>query len=166
MIESPSGAAKQTELPAEIKMSKSFKLYYRLASYLLLLSGLGHAFGHYHFYIDRSWFPADRQSVANAMQAYVADGMTGATMWTLLQMFSLSFSLFLFFAGLINLLLLGGDLPREFMRRAALFNLVFWLVSLGLFVILHRVIQPMVICSLVSLCFALAYRKASSTEQR
>jgi len=146
-------------------MSKRFKLFYRLASYLLLLSGLGHAFGHYRFYLDRSWFPADRQSVANTMQAYVADNLTGATMWTLLQMFSLSFSLFMLFAGVINLLLLGAELPPEFLKHAALFNLVFWLISLGLFMALHRVIQPVVICSSVSLCFALAYWKASLIEQ-
>lgn len=146
-------------------MNKSFRLFYRVASYLLLLSGLGHAFGHYRFYVDRSWFPADRQSVANTMQAYVADSFLHSTMWTLLQMFSLSFSLFLLFAGLVNLLMLGGDLPLEFMKRAARFNLIFWLLSLCLFLVMHRVIQPIVICASVSLMFALAYWKALSTQQ-
>lgn len=145
-------------------MNKHFKLFYRIASYLLLLSGLGHVFGHYRFYVDRSWFPADRQSVANAMEAYVADSFLHTSMWTLLQMFSLSFSLFLLFAGLVNLLLLGGNLPREFMKRAARFNLIFWLVALASYLALHRVIQPIVICSSVSLMFALAYWKADSTE--
>lgn len=146
-------------------MNKSFRLFYRLASYLLLVSGLGHAFGHYRFYVDRSWFPADRQSVAKAMQAYVADSGLQSTMWTLLQMFSLSFSLFLFFAGFINLLLLGGELPPEFMKRAARFNLIFWLLALGSFLALHRVIQPIVISFSVSLMFALAYWKAAPTQK-
>ncbi|MBS1787813.1 MAG: hypothetical protein JST85_08830 [Acidobacteria bacterium] len=146
-------------------MNKHFRLFYRIASYLLLVSGFGHAVGHYRFYVDRSWFPADRQSVANAMQAYVADSFLHATMWTLLQMFSLSFSLFFLFAGLINLLLLGGELPPEFMKRAARFNLIFWLIALGVFLALHRVIQPIVICSSVSLMFALAWGNAESTEK-
>ena len=142
-------------------MNKRFRLWYNLASYFLLLSAITHATGHYLFYLDESGFASDRVALAEAMKGYLADTfILNTSMWTLLKMFSLSFSLLFLFAGLINLLLIRSNLPADAMKRVAKFHLLFWLASLLLFLSLHPAIQPIVICATASSLFAIALTQA------
>lgn len=104
------------------------KIWFAVGSYFLLLSSVGHLVGHFIFYVNEMSFDAERGSLMNTMKAYVADKMMFQTsMWTLLKMFSLSFSLLFLFAGLMNLLILRSDLPETFLPKVALFNTLFWL---------------------------------------
>lgn len=129
-----------------------------IGAYFLLFTFLAHSIGHYLFYVSESSFDAERVSLMNTMKAYVADKILFQTsMWTLLKMFSLSFSLLFLFAGLLNLLILKSDLPEAFLSKVALFNAVFWLVSLLLFAILNPAIQPIAICLTASLLFGISY---------
>jgi hypothetical protein len=134
------------------------KTLFSIGSYFLLLAVVGHSVGHFLFYISESRFDAERLSLMNTMKAYIADRMLFETsMWTLLKMFSMTFSLLFSFAGLMNLLILKSDLPDEFLQKVALFNAIFWLLSLILFSTLNPAIQPIVICLMATILFGTSY---------
>lgn len=134
------------------------KSLFSIGSYFLLLAVLGHSMGHFLFYMYESRFDAERTSLMNTMKAYIADRMFFDTsMWTILKMFSMSFSLLFIFSGLINLLILKSDLPDEFLQKVALFNAVFWFVSLILFSALNPAIQPILICLIAAILFGTSY---------
>lgn len=124
------------------------KIWFVVGSCFLLLSSAGHLVGHFIFYIRESCFDAERVSLMNTMKAYIADKILFQTsMWTLLKMFSLSFSLLFLFSVLLNLLILKSDLPEAFLAKVALLNTIFWFVSLLLFSALNPAIQPIAIFS-------------------
>lgn len=134
------------------------KIIFSIGSYFLLLAFVGHSFGHFLFYIYESRFDAERTSLMNSMKAYIADRMFFDTsMWTLLKMFSMTFSLLFLFAGLMNLMILKSNLPDEFLQRTALFNSVFWFISLVLFSALNPAVQPIVICLITTVLFGTSY---------
>lgn len=137
-------------------MPKMFRVCWRAASYLLLLGAVGHSIGHYVSYVDESRFSLARRALVAAMKAYTSNERMGTSTWTMLQMFSLSFGLFLAFAGLVNLIFLRADPPPHMLKRMTVFNLIFWGISFFLFLLVHPVIQPIVISGVVSLLFALA----------
>lgn len=136
------------------------KLWFAIGSYFLLLAVLMHSSGHYLFYINEGSFDAERTTLMNTMKAYIADKVVFQTsMWTLLKMFSMCFSLLFLFAGLIDLLILLSALPDAFVRTVALFNAGFWLASLLLLAWLNPAIQSLVICLVASLLFGISYYK-------
>lgn len=140
------------------KTNRIMKIWFAAGSYFLFLAVLMHASGHFVFYINESGFDSERVSLMNTMKAYIADKMLFQTsMWTLLKMFSMSFSLLFLFAGSMNLLILKGDLPTDFLQKVALFNAIFWFVSFLLFTILNPAIQPISICFIASLLFGISY---------
>jgi len=134
-------------------MPRAFRICWKLASYLLLLSAAGHTLGHYVAYVDESRFSLTRRALVTAMKASAAGGPMHPSTWTMLQMFSLSFSLFLAFAGLANLVLLHAEPPPYIIRRMAVFNLLFWGIAFLLFLLVHPVIQPIVISGFVALLY-------------
>jgi hypothetical protein len=134
------------------------RIWFVIGAIFLLFAFLAHSVGHYLFYVNESSFEAERVSLMNTMKVYIADKILFQTsMWTLLKMFSMSFSLLFLFAGSMNLLILKSDLPEPFLSKAALFNAVFWFVSLLLFFILNPAIQPLAICLAASLFFGVSY---------
>lgn len=134
------------------------KIWFAIGVIFLLFTFLAHSVGHYLFYVNESSFETERVSLMNTMKAYIADKMLFQTsMWTLLKMFSVSFSLLFLFAGLMNLVILKSDLPEAFLSKVALFNAVFWFASLLLFAILNPAIQPLAICLAASLFFGVSY---------
>lgn len=138
-------------------MPRGFRVCWKLASYLLLLAAAGHSLGHYVSYVDESRFSLSRRALVTAMKASAAGGPMHPSTWTMLQMFSLTFSLFLAFAGLMNLLLLHADLPPHRLKKLAAFNAIFWAITFLLFLLIHPVIQPIVISAVVALLFSGAY---------
>lgn len=137
-------------------MPKLFKICWNLASYILLLGAVGHSVGHSVAYEDESRFSLARRAMVAAMKASASGGPTHPSTWTMLQMFSLSFGLFLAFAGLGNLVLLRADPPPRIMKRMTVFNLIFWGMAFLLFLLVHPVLQPIVISGAVALLFGLA----------
>lgn len=134
------------------------KIWFAIGSYFLLLSSIGHLVGHFLFYVNESSFDAERVSLMNTMKAYITDKMLFQTsMWTLLKMFSMSFSLLFLFAGLINLFILKSDLPQKFLQKVAIFNSSFCFVSFLLFAILNPAVQPLTNCLISSMMFGCSY---------
>jgi len=132
---------------------------FRVASYWLLISAVGHSIGHYFYYIDVAGFTERRASLYAAMQGYVADGLLGTSMWEILQMFSLSFSLLLLFTGLINLVLDRLELSAAAFRKITVTNLSLWLLGLISFAFLHPVIQPLLIAGVAGVLYGLSWWK-------
>lgn len=119
---------------------------HRFTSGFLIVAGVAHSIGHWLFYVRVSGFDPRRRALHQAMDAYVADELVlRTTMWDLLQMFSLSFSLLLFFAGISGLVLARAHVDPRTFRAMARFNAVFWSAALAGYVLLHPAIQPVVI---------------------
>jgi len=137
-------------------MPKLFRICWKLASYLLLLGAAGHSVGHYLAYEDESRFSLARRALVAAMKSSASGGPTHPSTWTMLQMFSLAFGLFLAFAGLANLVLLRAGPPLQILKRMTVFNLIFWGMAFLLFLLVHPVLQPIVISGAVALLFGLA----------
>lgn len=129
-----------------------------MGSCFLLLVVIAHATGHFMFYVNESSFDSERVSLMNTMKHYIADRLLFQTsMWTLLKMFSMTFSLLFLFSGLINFLILKSDVSAEFLQNVALFNSIFWFLAFLLFLILNPAIQPVVICPIASVLFGISY---------
>ncbi|MEE9208748.1 MAG: hypothetical protein V3U67_10350 [Gemmatimonadota bacterium] len=130
------------------------RFFFKIAAWWLLVSAAAHSVQHYLFYIDESRFTAERLEIARRMQALVADPVLDGSLWRMLQAFSLSFGLFLLFAGVSSLVLLRGRPSGALLQRMARFNSVFWGGAFIIVFLVHPVIQPLVIAGAACLLFA------------
>lgn len=129
---------------------------FRTASIFAFLCALAHALGHIFFYIDIGSFDSRRRAVYETMTSYEADPVLHGSLWRILQMFSLSFSLFLLLTGVVGFWLLKQDVPPAVLRSLTRLFVVFWLLALGLFCGLHPVIQPITISAALALLYGLS----------
>ncbi|MEN8143901.1 MAG: hypothetical protein ABFS14_03025 [Gemmatimonadota bacterium] len=135
---------------------KPGRFFYKIAAWWLLVAAAAHSVGHYLFYIDESRFSSDRLDVAKRMQALVADPVLDGSLWRMLQAFSLSFALFLLFAGLASLVLLRGKPGGALLQRMANFNALFWGSAFVLIFLIHPTIQLLIISGVAFVLFALS----------
>lgn len=126
-------------------MKARHKTWIKASSYFSLLAAIGHASGHYVYYIDLAGFSPERLELAKTMMAFVTDPSLNTSMWTLLQMYSLSFSLLWLLFGTFNLLLLRMDPTYTNLKIVLKFDWLFCLVSCILYIMLDPVIQSIVI---------------------
>lgn len=143
---------------------KRYSFWNKVASYFLIAAGSGHYIGHYVSYEDESQFSVGRLELAKRMQAYISSGPLPVSMWTMLQMFSLSFGLLFILGGLTSLVLIRPDLPLSSAERLMKFNCIFWGTSFAIFLI-HPVIQPLVISAVASLLYGYAWWQVKTVSQ-
>lgn len=126
--------------------------WYRIASGWLLVAAGAHLAAHWRFYLATDAFDASRRTVMEAMQAYVVFPPTGATLWTVLQMFSLCFAVLLALLGTQGWFL-AREADRAALRRHAIRNAVLCFVAALVLAALHPVPQALVILGGAMLLF-------------
>lgn len=118
--------------------------WYRIASGFLLVAAGGHLAAHWRFYLATDAFDAPRRAVMEAMQAYVVFPPTGATLWTVLQMFSLCFAILLALFGTQGWFL-AREAESAALRRHAIRHTVLCFVAVLALAALHPVPQALAI---------------------
>ena len=105
-----------------------------------------------------------REFAVNAMkQARSPDPLT-PSMWRQFRMFSVSFSLLLFFAGSIDLLFARMEAPRKVLANVALFGTIFWTIAFVPYAFVDPVIQSIVVAFIAVPLHAIAYVAATIDE--
>jgi hypothetical protein len=131
--------------------------WYRFAAGWLLVAAGAHLAGHWVFYLDVDGFSAERRAVMQAMQAYVVFAPTGASLWTVLQMFSLAFAALLALAGCMSWFD-AREADAWALQRHAIRNALLCGVALLAIAALHPVPQALGIFGGATILFALAAR--------
>jgi hypothetical protein len=127
--------------------------WYRFASAWLLVAAGGHLAAHWRFYLATDSFDAPRRAVMQAMQAYVVFPAWNASLWTVLQMFSLCFAILLALLGAQGWILAREGDPRA-LRRHAIRNALLCLAGALAVAVLHPLPQPLAILGAAAALFA------------
>ena len=127
-------------------------LFYRIASVLLILFGLGHQIGFRQ--VDPQW---GVDSIIGAMKTtqFQVQGMT-RTYWDFFSGFGFFVTVLLFFAAILAFQL--GGLPREILRSLSLVTWSFAVTFVIIAILTWRYffIAPLVFSILVALCLTAA----------
>lgn len=142
------------------------RFFFKIGAWWLLVAAAAHSVGHYLFYIDESRFTPERLEVARRMQELVADPVLDGSLWRMLQVFSLSFGLFLLFAGVSSLVLLRGKPGGALLQRMAHFNAIFWGGAFVLIFLIYPMIEPLIIAGVAIILFGLARVSLSGKKVR
>ena len=142
-------------------MLRNPRLWLAVAGGWLLLTGLAHTAAHVWAFVLENGIGGLRQFAMNAMkQARSPDPLT-PSMWRQFRMFSVSFSLLLFFSGALDLLFALTDAPRRVLGNVALFGTVFWTIAFIPYAFVDPVIQSIVVASIAVPLHAIAYLAAT-----
>lgn len=126
--------------------------WHRIASGFLLVAAGAHLVAHWRFYLGTDAFDPPRRTVMEAMQAFVVFPPTGATLWTVLQMFGLCFAIVFALLGTHGWFLAREADPAA-LRRHAIRNAVLCFVATLALAALHPVPQAQVIVGGAMLLF-------------
>ena len=127
-------------------------LFLRAAAAWLLLTNLGHTYGHVVTFVTRSALGEERQAAYELMKHPVDGGVLDHSFWGLLQMLSLELTFFLAFAAVVSLWIAGRRKESLHRQFSAIGLLVFGLASVA-FTFVHPQIHALVIAALHLLQF-------------
>lgn len=148
----------------ETVSNRRARRFFGAGTVLLLLSFVSHSIGHFAFYVNEASFNPERTKLAAAMKSYIADRVFFDTsMWTILKMFSMSFSFLMLFAGVSNLIVLKSEVGNGFFKRISLFNTAFWGGACILYAVFNPAIQPLLICIVIFVLFGFAFLSSKKT---
>lgn len=131
-------------------------LLLRATAAWLLLTDLGHSYGHVVTFVTRSSLSEERQAAYELMKQPVDGGWLETSFWGVLQMLSLELSFFLAFAAIVTFWIAAR--PEKSLRRqfAGIGTSVFGLASVA-FAFVHPQIHALVIAAGATLLYGLAW---------
>lgn len=142
-------------------MSRNPRIWLYAAGFWLISAALAHTAAHVWTLVLENGIVGLEQFAMNAMkQAGSTDPLT-PSLWRTHRMLSASFSLFLLFAGGVNVILAWIDAPRQVMRALTLFGTVFWTLAFIPLAFVDPVIQPILIVMVAVPLHAIAYLTAA-----
>jgi len=145
-------------------MLRNPRFWLAVAGAWLIVTGLAHTTGHVWTFVLENGIGGLREFAMNAMkQARSPDPLT-PSMWRQFRMFSVSFSLLLFFTGGLNILISRIEAPRRVLAHVALFGTVFWTLAFIPFAFVDPVIQSIVVAFIAVPLHAIAYVAATLDE--
>lgn len=125
----------------------------RFAAGVFLVSAGMQATAHYQFYVSDFALDERRRAVIEAMKSYVLVPRTGATLWTLHCMLSLSFALLLILAGTAYWWM-AKDMPAARLRPLATASAWLCLGSCVLLAVSYPLLHAVLILLLAGLGFS------------
>ncbi len=145
-------------------MLRNPRFWLAVAGAWLIVTGLAHTTAHVWTFVLENGIGGLREFAMNAMkQARSPDPLT-PSMWRQFRMFSVSFSLLLFFTGGLNILISRIEAPRRVLAHVALFGTVFWTLAFIPFAFVDPVIQSIVVAFIAVPLHAIAYVAATLDE--
>jgi len=143
-------------------MIRNPRLWLVVAGGWLVFCGLAHMSAHVWGFVLENGFGGLRAFAMNAMkQAHSADPLQ-PSMWRQFRMFSVSFGLLLFFAGLVDLVLAHIRADLAVVRAFALFGTLFWTAAFIPFAFVDPVIQPIVVALIAVPLHGITYLTAAN----
>lgn len=148
--------------PGRMTVFRSPRVWLYAAGSWLIVTAVAHSGGHVWTFVLENGLVGQREFAMNAMKQALSSDPLQPSMWRLLRMFSVSFSLFLIFGGAITVMLTWMAAPLRLLRSVALFCTVFWTVAFGLYVFVDPVIQPILIAGVAVPLYAIAWVTANA----
>lgn len=142
-------------------MLRNPRFWLALAGGWLILTGLAHTAVHVWTFVLENGTGGLRLFAVNAMKQVRSPDPLTPSMWRQFRMFSVSFSLLLFFTGAMDLLFARMEAPRRVLANVALFGTVFWTVAFIPYAFVDPVIQSIVIAAIAVPLHAIAYLAAT-----
>lgn len=127
------------------------------ASAWLILTALGHTWGHWIYFQNVAGFDPELRALYDGVVAVRSGSRDGAHIWGLLRMFSSSFTLLLLLGGITGLVVVGSRPSADVVRRLAGFNALFWVAALIVLLSVYPVIQSVVISSGAAALYGVAW---------
>ena len=145
-------------------MLRNPRFWLTVAGAWLIVTGLAHTTAHVWTFVLENGIGGLREFAMNAMKQARSPDPLMTSMWRQLRMFSVSFSLLLFFTGGMDLLFSRIEAPRRVLAHVALFGTVFWTVAFIPFAFVDPVIQSIVVAFIAVPLHAIAYVTATLDE--
>jgi len=146
-------------------MIRSPRFWLTVAGAWLVVTGLAHTAAHVWSFVLENGMGGFREFAMNAMkQARSADPLH-PSMWRQFRMFSVSFGLFLLFAGAVDLLLAFIRPHARVVRAFALLGTLFWTAAFVPFAFVDPVIQPIVVALIAVPLHAIVYVTAANPAE-
>ena len=136
-------------------MIKRYVFWFKTASILQLLTGFFHALSFLHGPLPEN---DEERHLFDLMYGYKFDLGFGfiRSMVDIMNSLSITFSLFLFFSGLLNLFILKNDLPKKTIKGVILINLFAY--SLCLITMMLLTFLPPIVCiALIDISLLIAF---------
>jgi hypothetical protein len=141
------------------------RLWLQVAGAWLVLAGLAHTVAHVWTFVLENGMVGLREFAMNAMKQARSTDPLEPSLWRLFRSLSVSFSLFLLFAGSANIVIARFGANLATLRAFALFGTVFWTIAFVPYAFVDPVIQPIMVALLAVPLHAVAYAAASLAIQ-
>jgi hypothetical protein len=145
-------------------MLRSPRVWLYAAGGWLIVVGLAHTALHVWGFVLEHGMVGLREFAMNAMKQAQSLEPLRPSLWRQFRAFSLSFSLLLFFAGMLDVAAAAMRLHASILRRLALFGTVFWTAAFVPFAFLDPIAQALVAVIVAVPLHAIAYLTASLEE--
>lgn len=142
-------------------MIRNPRFWLAIAGAWLIVTGLSHTATHIWSFVLENGVGGLREFAINAMKQVRSPDPLTPSMWRQFRMFSVSFSLLLFFTGAIDLLFARMDAPRSVVANVALLGTLFWTIAFVPYAFVDPVIQPIVVAFIAVPLHAIAYVAAT-----
>ena len=142
-------------------MLRSPRVWLYAAGLWLISAALAHAGFHVWTLVLENGLVGLEEFAMNSMKQAVSTDPLAPSLWRTHRMLSVSFSLFLAFAGSVNVVLAWIDAPRHVIRALTLFSTVFWTLAFVPLAFVDPVIQPVLIAMVAVPLHAIAYLTAT-----
>jgi len=145
-------------------MFRSPRVWLYAAGGWLILAGLTHGGLHVWSFVLERGIDIQQEFAVTAMKQSFSPDPLRPSLWREMRMLSVSFGLFLVFAGFVPVSLAWIDAPGRTVRTIALFGTLFWTVTFGLYAFLDPVLGPLLIAACAVPLHALAWLTAQQQE--
>lgn len=131
----------------------------------LIVGGSAHLVLHIWSFVLENGMVGLRDFAMNAMKQAQSLEPLRPSLWRQFRMFSVSFSLLLFFGGIVNVLLARIDAPLRVIRAFALLGALFWTAAFVPYAFIDPVIQGIVVAAVAVPLHGIAYITAEAAAQ-
>lgn len=145
-------------------MLRNPRVWLYVAGGWLIVSGLAHTAAHVWTFVLENGMVGLREFAMQAMKQAQSPDPLRPSLWRQFRMFSVAFSLLLFFTGTVDVLLARSVANRKTLRSFALLGTVFWTIAFVPFAFVDPVIQAITVSAVAVPLHALAYLTASMDE--